>query len=103
MRDMVCSISMAQAVGMAWLMLPPTASQAARHRQGRTLFPPANREYLHPHRLSHLRAPQHWRAKELFCTPSLPSSMAHTPCCAVPQRPWSPLTDSLQLGEVNAS
>ena len=47
MRDIVCSISMAQAVGMAWLMLPPTASQAARHRQGLTRLPPASSEYLH--------------------------------------------------------
>jgi hypothetical protein len=43
---MVCSISIAHAVGMAWLILPPTASQAARHRHGRTRFPPANSEYL---------------------------------------------------------
>lgn len=50
MSDIVCSISMAQAVGMAWLMEPPTASQAARHRQGRTRLPPASSEYLQSNR-----------------------------------------------------
>jgi hypothetical protein len=46
MSDMVCSISMAQAVGIACCALPPTASQAARHRHGRTRLPPASSEYL---------------------------------------------------------
>lgn len=46
MSDMVCSISMAQAVGMACAMLPPTASHAASARHGRTRLPPASREYL---------------------------------------------------------
>ena len=39
-------ISKAAAVGMAASLLPPNISQAARHKTGRTRFPPAMREYL---------------------------------------------------------
>jgi hypothetical protein len=46
MSDMVCSISIAHAVGMACAMFPPTASHAARQRHGRTRLPPASSEYL---------------------------------------------------------
>lgn len=46
-KDMVCMNSMAQAEGRACSMLPPTNSQAARQRAGRTRFPPASKEYLH--------------------------------------------------------
>ena len=46
MSDIVCSISIAQAAGMAVLRSPPTASQAARHKHGRTRLPPASSEYL---------------------------------------------------------
>mmetsp|Transcript_19346 Transcript_19346/g.49217 ORF Transcript_19346/g.49217 Transcript_19346/m.49217 type:complete len:263 (-) Transcript_19346:437-1225(-) len=45
MRLMVCTISMAHAVGMAAWMSPPTSSQAARVSAGRTRLPPASREY----------------------------------------------------------
>ena len=38
---------MAQAVGIAWSMVPPTSSHAARHSAGRIRFPPASNEYLH--------------------------------------------------------
>lgn len=44
---MVCIISIAQAVGIACSMVPPTSSQAARHSAGRIRFPPARSEYLH--------------------------------------------------------
>ena len=37
---------MAQAEGIACSMVPPTNSQAAKHRAGRMRFPPARREYL---------------------------------------------------------
>ena len=37
---------MAQAVGIAWSMVPPTSSHAARHSAGRIRFPPASSEYL---------------------------------------------------------
>lgn len=46
MSDMVCSISIAHAAGMAVARSPPTASHAARHRHGRTRLPPASSEYL---------------------------------------------------------
>ncbi|KAK9165599.1 hypothetical protein Scep_000790 [Stephania cephalantha] len=43
-RDMVWIISTAQAAGMAEASSPPTSSQAAMQRAGRTRFPPARRE-----------------------------------------------------------
>jgi len=46
MSDIVCSISIAHAAGMAVATSPPTASHAARHRHGRTRLPPASSEYL---------------------------------------------------------
>lgn len=45
MRDMVWIISTAQADGIAMGWAPPTSSQAAMQRMGRTRFPPASREY----------------------------------------------------------
>mmetsp|Transcript_1823 Transcript_1823/g.4667 ORF Transcript_1823/g.4667 Transcript_1823/m.4667 type:complete len:283 (-) Transcript_1823:482-1330(-) len=45
-RLMVCTTSMAQAVGIAHAMSPPTNSQAAKVRAGRTRLPPARSEYL---------------------------------------------------------
>lgn len=55
MSDMVCSISIAHAVGMACAMFPPTASHAARQRHGRTRLPPASSEYLRANRPPGLR------------------------------------------------
>lgn len=46
MSDIVCTISIAQAVGMACSMVPPTSSQAMIVRMGRIRLPPAISEYL---------------------------------------------------------
>ena len=57
MSDMVCSISIAHAAGMAVARSPPTASHAARHRHGRTRLPPASSEYLEHVRSGGVRFP----------------------------------------------
>jgi hypothetical protein len=44
MRLIVCTISIAHAVGIAAAAVPPTISHAARHSAGRTRLPPASSE-----------------------------------------------------------